>query len=151
MKPRALSPLVAKIDARDLLRFHEKWVAVDECLIWTANVNSQGYGLFWLKDRKVLAHRLAYEMATGPIPDGLTIDHLCRTTRCVCPSHLEAVTHRENVRRGTSPAAIAGQRASCARGHVYDDANTYITRRGGRDCRACHRERERRRRIRRRS
>lgn len=44
-------------------------------------------------------HRLVYERAFGPIPDGLEIDHLCRQTRCIRLDHLEAVTHTENIRR----------------------------------------------------
>ncbi len=47
-----------------------------------------------------MAHRWFYEQAKGPIPDGLSIDHLCRVPPCVNPDHLEAVSHTENVRRG---------------------------------------------------
>lgn len=46
------------------------------------------------------AHRLAYERAKGAIPAGLQIDHLCRVRECVNPDHLEAVSQRENIRRG---------------------------------------------------
>ncbi len=65
------------------------------CWFWLGAL-SRGYGS--LKNAR--AHRVAYEMTIGPIPEGLVIDHLCRVTSCVNPDHLEAVTQAENVRRG---------------------------------------------------
>lgn len=48
-----------------------------------------------------LAHRVMWERANGPIPDGLHLDHLCREPSCVNPAHLEPVTPAENARRAT--------------------------------------------------
>lgn len=45
------------------------------------------------------AHRWAYEFLVGEIPEGLTLDHLCRNKACVMPDHLEPVTQAENHRR----------------------------------------------------
>lgn len=60
-----------------------------------------GYAQFYVSPGvKVYAHRFAYELLVGPIPDGLDLDHLCRNRRCVRPSHLEPVTRSVNVRRG---------------------------------------------------
>jgi hypothetical protein len=72
-----------------------------ECWIWTAAKNRKGYGCTasGTKNRTMLAHRRAYEATKGPIPEGLQIDHLCFTTSCVNPAHLEAVTGAENARR----------------------------------------------------
>jgi hypothetical protein len=70
------------------------------------------YGQFSLKSlgRPVIpAHRMSWELYRGPIADGLTIDHLCRNTICVNPSHLEPVTQAENNRRGL--AARGGRRS----------------------------------------
>lgn len=78
--------------------FHE-----DGCWEWTGAKTAAGYGQF--TRRKEYAHRHAYEDLVGPIPEGLVIDHLCRNPSCVNPDHLEPVTQRENIRRGTSPLA----------------------------------------------
>lgn len=66
---------------------------------WTGALNDSGYGVIWDGSRLVYAHRLAYELLVGPIPVGLTIDHTCAVRECVMPSHLEPVSHRENVQR----------------------------------------------------
>lgn len=78
------------------------------CWIWqlkkthpTAR-SSGGYGTLRAKGKEYLAHRYYYEQHRGPIPEGLTLDHLCRVRHCVNPEHLEPVTHLENVRRGRS-------------------------------------------------
>lgn len=85
-----------------------KFVAEDSngCWVWSgATTGRTGkYGHFRASsDRnaaKSYAHRWSYEYHVGPIPHGRQIDHLCRVTLCVNPQHLEAVTPRENVRRG---------------------------------------------------
>ena len=85
------------------------------------------------------AHRVAYELMRGPIPDGLTLDHLCRNVGCVNPDHLEPVTMKENILRGYSPAAQAARRDECAHGHAYTPENTYRYANGSRRCRICQR------------
>lgn len=70
----------------------------DGCWLWTGHTNGS-YGVFWDGERHRLTHRFAYELVLGPIPEGLVLDHLCRTPRCVRPDHLEPVTQQENVRR----------------------------------------------------
>jgi len=90
--------------ARSAWDYYEKfWSRVDlsrDCWEWSASRNAQGYGQFAMNGKTRSAYRVSYEWLVGGIPDGLEIDHLCRNPSCVNPSHLEAVTHTENVRRG---------------------------------------------------
>ncbi len=121
-------------------RFWSKVVKGPKCWLWTAKITTNGYGSFSIgaKD-KVSAHRWLYERINGPLPEGMELDHLCRTTACVNPAHMEPVTHRENMRRGTWAT-----RAHCPQGHPYDEANTYVYPNGWRKCRTCKRARDRR-------
>lgn len=78
-------------------RFYDKVEVADSgCHLWTAYVMPNGYGTFKFEGRMVMAHRFAYELEVGSIPNGLQIDHLCRIRNCVNTSHLEPVTHKEN-------------------------------------------------------
>lgn len=106
------------------------------CWLWVAADNGVGYGAFWDGNRQVSAHRWAYEALVGPIPEGLVLDHLCRTRHCVNPDHLEPVTPRENVMRGNTLAAKRASQVSCHRGHPYDEKSTDSAD-GRRRCRAC--------------
>jgi hypothetical protein len=87
-------------------RFVDKIEKSDSgCWIWGAGKDGHGYGQFWLDGREQAAHRVSYELFVGPIPEGLVIDHLCRTPACVNPSHIEPVTVLENNIRGLAPAS----------------------------------------------
>jgi hypothetical protein len=90
------------------------------------------------------AHRVVYELLEGPIPGGLTLDHVvalgCISRACCWPAHLEPVTSRTNTLRGRSFAAVNAAKTECDHGHPYDEANTYRWN-GRRDCRACGRAR----------
>jgi hypothetical protein len=110
------------------------------CWIWTGSHDGDGYGRHYLNGSPCGAHRFAYELLVGPIPDGLVIDHLCRVRNCVNPAHMEPVTNAENVRRGGCSI-----RTHCPQGHPYDEANTRVAL-GRRHCRACGREKARARR-----
>lgn len=117
-------------------RFFAKVNKTGHCWIWTASP-TQCYGQFYVNGRQVKAHRWAYELLVGPIPDGLSLDHLCRTPKCVRPDHLEPVSHKTNVLRGAAPTALNAIKTHCPQGHPYDEANTYIDARGRRGCRVC--------------
>lgn len=116
------------------------------CMLWLAANAGGGYGRFYDGQRDVYAHRFAYELWVGPIPDGLQLDHLCRTRLCVAPDHLEPVTARENNRRGVGPAALCAAKTHCAEGHPLAGANLRQAdaRRGRRRCATCDRNYQRR-------
>ena len=104
-----------------------------DCWLWIASKSRDGYGMFEMRG----AHRVAYEMLVGPIPDGLQVDHLCRTRDCVNPSHMELVTSRENTRRGHGPTARHAAQTHCVNGHEFTAENTHIRIRDGIRCRVC--------------
>ncbi len=112
------------------------------CWPWTGAKDHWGYGKIKTGEGRAqkVAHRVAYELLVGPIPDGLTLDHLCRNTSCVNPEHLEPVTSVENTMRGDCIPARNARKEFCKHGHPFDEANTYWERRGvnaKRHCRAC--------------
>lgn len=109
----------------------------DECWDWTACKERQGYGRFCIRKGVVVyAHRFAYEVKVGPIPDGLVIDHLCHNRACVNPAHLEPVEQGENARRGRNANSA---KTHCLRGHALSGDNLRIRTDGGRRCRECAR------------
>lgn len=124
-------------------RFWSKVEKTPTCWLWHGATDTKGYGHVWVGRRgedtwrQVRAHRLAYELKVGPIPEGMTLDHLCRNRICVNPEHLEPVTLRENILRGDSIAARHALMTHCPQGHAYDLFNTYFRPSGARACRLC--------------
>jgi hypothetical protein len=111
------------------------------CWEWSAHRAPNGYGRFGVAGKVRYAHRVSYEMHTGPIPAGMELDHLCRVRHCVNPEHLEPVTHRENSQRGRVGQNNA-EKTHCTQGHPYAGDNLYTTPAGKRDCRTCQRARQ---------
>jgi HNH endonuclease len=120
------------------------------CWLWTAGGHKRsGYGLYrtsrrYGKPRSLYVHRVSYVASTGrPIPERLEIDHLCRVRRCVNPAHLEAVTRKVNIERGTAYESNRRRCAAithCPKKHEYTPENTYYYPNGARACRTCRRE-----------
>lgn len=111
------------------------------CLRWQGAHAPKGYGQICVDGRRMAVHRAAYQLWVGPIPDGYEIDHVaergCAHRDCIEPTHLEAVTHAENVRRQLARVT------HCPKGHEYSDKNTlWHTNAKGyrlRKCRECKR------------
>ena len=113
------------------------WSKVDksgDCWLWTGRLEALGYARCRVDGERVYAHRYAYELEVGPIPDGMEIDHLCRVRHCVNPTHLEAVTHRENLRRSPiQVTSVNARKTHCPYGHPYSNRDS----RGWRECGTC--------------
>ncbi len=119
-----------------LVDFEARFMAepMSGCWLWIGDCTVRGYGRF----NGQLAHRASYELFVGRIPEGLVIDHKCRTLCCVNPDHLEPVTQAENVRRGR---ASENRKETCEKhGLKFEQRNG----KGQRICLECSREISRR-------
>lgn len=116
------------------------------CWLWTGalNKNPNGYPVIGAGNgskRLIYVHRYMYALFTGTIPVGYEVDHTCQVTRCVKPTHLQAVTARRN-------KSLVGERIThCKRNHEFTPENTYYVKKKGngvRKCRKCHADQQRR-------
>lgn len=118
------------------------------CWPWTGRRSKGGYGRCRYRRKMWSVHRLVYTLLVGPIPEGLTIDHVrargCASTACCNPAHLEPVTLRENLLRGDTFQARNAAQTHCPHGHAYSGENLYVNPSGWRLCRTCARERRKR-------
>jgi len=115
-------------------------------LEWSGCALKDGYGLIRVDGKTVLTHRLAWELANGPIPDGLHVLHHCDNPPCrqteptegYPEGHLFLGTNEDNVadKMAKGRHASAGK-TCCVHGHRFDEANTYHIPEGGRGCRTC--------------
>lgn len=118
-------------------------VWVGDCFVWQG-ANIDGHGVIKRGGRNHFVHRIAYEHVKGPIPKGLTIDHVrvrgCRHRGCCNVAHLEAVTIRVNNLRGDSPFAQNARKTHCQNGHPLtgDNLQPAALRQGKRICRTCY-------------
>ena len=114
------------------------------CWVWTGSRVRGGYGNFRLDGKMQMAHRITFFASGGVAPRPLVLDHLCRNRLCVNPNHLEAVSNKENSRRGFMPPRCVANLlvTHCPRGHEYTKENTYVYK-NRRHCRTCRREADR--------
>ena len=115
-------------------RFWSKVKKTESCWEWKGAKSSTGYGNFSVKYKQHGAHRFAWELLRGPVPEGMTLDHICKNRGCVNPEHMEVVSRGENSRRGIAQRARV---LKCRAGHWYTPENTYVTPSGDRRCREC--------------
>lgn len=133
--PEHRAALSAALLARRAETFWPLVTKTETCWLWTGKTED-GYGRARYGSER-LAHRVAYLLTRGAIPEGATLDHLCRVRNCVNPDHLEPVTRQENTRRGAGKGmALYVSATTCRNGHELTPTNLYVHA-GVRHCRAC--------------
>ena len=84
----------------------------DDCWDWKAALKKTGYGLFKIEGKMYTAHRLAWELTNGPIPEGMLILHKCDNRKCCNIEHLYCGTYQDNKRdqaeRNPIPSEVLG-------------------------------------------
>lgn len=110
--------------------------APGECFVSIRHPTGWGYPQVKGETRLEMAHRAAYQLVVGPIPEGYELDHLCRVIMCWNPEHLEPVTPRENNLRGFSATALNARKTHCPKEHQYTPESTRFYR-GYRYCLTC--------------
>lgn len=112
------------------------------CWLFLGALTEYGYGILRVEGKNWKAHRAAYVAFVGEVPDGLTLDHLCRNRACINPNHLEPVPSGVNVLRGVGLSAQNARKTACNNGHPFTQANTMVKaykQRPRRHCRICTR------------
>jgi hypothetical protein len=108
------------------------------CWLWQLYKDRGGYGRMLVNYKSRSVPRLSFELYCGPIPPGLQLHHKCNNRGCCNPLHMELLTPSLHLDRSPKSVTFINKfKTHCVRGHEFTKENTYIDRRGGRNCRKC--------------
>lgn len=125
--PTGIYPRIPTVE-----RFQSKIEIVGECWLWTAGLDDDGHGQFWVEDRNIPAHRYSWLIAGKPLAKRKVLHHTCPNKNCCNPAHLETTTRPEH-------ASFHGQaKTHCKRNHKLSGKNVWLHN-GRRHCRKCRR------------
>jgi hypothetical protein len=113
---------------------------ITNCIESKKGITNNGYSRIRVNDKNIQAHRWAWELVNGQIPDEFVIDHICRNRKCVLPEHLRMVTQQKNIMAGLHNI---DNRSHCNQGHPFVKENIMIRKSGKRECAECNRIRAR--------
>ena len=113
-----------------------------ECIYPNGNSRTNGYARMYYPPKKkaIKAHRAAWMLANGPVPEGMVLDHICRNRACINVDHLRVVTQQENIMAGRHSI---DNRSHCNQGHPFIKENIMVRKNGWRECAECNRVRAR--------
>ena len=115
-------------------RFWDKVEKTDGCWVWTASKFADGYGKFKFDGKNRRAHRMAWLLTNGEIPDGMVVMHSCDIRECVNPEHLSIGSAKDNSQDMVSKNRHRNQiKTHCPEGHEYN----IVTKNSYRQCRIC--------------
>lgn len=108
------------------------------CWVWNGTKHEDGYGIVSISGKREYVHRIMYQVFIGPVNNNRELDHLCRNPSCCNPSHLEAVSSRENSLRGNHPLFVVHRERRCHKGHdLTVPENVRMSADGRIRCRLC--------------
>jgi hypothetical protein len=124
-------------------RFWSRVKKTETCWLWLAGKGERGHGFFTVRllngrYRHVMAHRYAYGITIGAIPEGYELHHKCENPSCVNPTHVEPLPPSEHILRGNTLTAQNARKTHCKNGHEFTVENTRL-RGHKRSCRICDR------------
>ena len=109
---------------------------MNNCIESKKGITTNGYSRIRVNGKSIQAHRWAWELMNGSVPENLVIDHMCNNRKCILPSHLRAITQQENIMAGLHNI---DNRSHCNQGHPFVKENIMVRKSGKRECAECNR------------